>query len=213
MRPYKIENIQEIYKQEAINKTLAAIQPEWVESVFLTGTQPEILLPQTDLDIITIAKEEHLENILDSYVTAMKDLPESATYSLINGPDKREYQGLVHLIVWTNDMTATDTSSLYTQPKPILDTLRNNYTMLVGRDLNKLLNDMPSATDDEIRERIKRMRKHTQTIHKTTNHGRWHKIHNMWKYERIIQKTNTFEQKYLKEYYEKFIQLYEERLS
>ena len=95
-----------ITSNKVINYLKKNLIKENYVSMFLAGSQPKVLIPQSDLDIFIIIKNKrrneffnNLTKIMDNLILKNKEI----TYILTRGPNKRKFKGLVHFLIYTEE--------------------------------------------------------------------------------------------------------------
>ena len=178
-------------------------------SMFITGSIPEQLVPQSDLDIFIIIKNSNrnqffnsLTQIMDKFIINKKQI----TYSFYRGPLKYKYKGLIHFIIYT-DIKTREGVSFNDEHLQLLKSFKEKAKIISGKTICELTSDIDWSLKEDKDMNKKWLKKKYDLFKKTKsiNHKKWVKIGNNWKIRRIWKKPSKFLTGVLNEYYEKHL--------
>lgn len=95
-----------ISSKQVINYFKRNVNLDNCVSVFLAGSTPNKLVPESDLDIFIVIEEKYKNKFLDNLVKIMNKFikqNENVTYSLLRGPIKYKTKGLIHFNIYTQE--------------------------------------------------------------------------------------------------------------
>ncbi len=201
--------------EEVINFVKKNLEKKFYISMFVAGSVPEKLTPQSDLDIFIVMKNKYreaffnnLNDIMDRFMRNEKNL----TYSFYRGPLKYKNKGLVHFIIYTD----VDTSEGASFKGELLQMLRifkekGSVRIISGQTISELTegvdwNDKKRIEFDmgRVGNPYKLLLNKNLVIYKQCM-----KVNGKWKYTKTWKRPSKFLANYLSGYYLKNLSLKE----
>lgn len=200
-----------VTSKEAIDYVKRNLNKRDYVSMFVAGSLPKKLLPQSDLDIFFIVDGKYknqffdnLKKIMDEFVSKNK----SVTYSFFRGPLKYKYKGLIHFLIFTHEkeLDMTNKELFLNEHISVLKNHLKSAKIIYGKSLSYLLKNMNwERKDTSGTDWIKRKRKLLREEN-VIQYRLWKKTKKGWKFIRIRKKPSKFLKEYLLKYFSKHLQ-------
>lgn len=194
---------------DLINFLKNSIESKNYVTMLVAGSKPEILGPQTDLDIFTVVRDEKRDEFFENLKLAMNNYLKDYSgtkYSLYRGPLKYKNHGLIHFLCYTDEHNTDDVVSIYNENRTVLRTLIN-VPAISGKNLSNILSGINIYDESKISlEKEKYLKKLNILKEKGYNqHREWKKEGDEWVFEYTKKYASKFLKEYLIHYYEKNI--------
>jgi hypothetical protein len=186
--------------------------PNHYETLFVGGSVPEIMVPQSDLDIYVSVKSENkndffsrLTFFMDSFIFYRQGI----TYSTYRGPLKYKNKGLIHFLCYTSDVGVdlSDKAPFRNENRLVLKSLLKNHTLLGGATLKDVLKDVNLEDTEVIGKEIEKLKWKLELL-KTKGyncHKEWKLNDGNWEFTQTKKYCSDFLKDYLIKYYEKYL--------
>jgi GNAT superfamily N-acetyltransferase len=177
---------------------------------FTAGSLPEKLIPQSDLDLFFVIRNDRVDQFFDRLTRIMKRFlgnDRSARYSLFRGPLKYKNQGLIHFIVYTEDANENTNmgDAFKSELNHVKKSLLKTADIVSGSELKHIIKAEDLKNEKLSKKHIDKM-KMKYTILKTKGYIKfreWKKTKNGWRFTYTRKYASDWFKDYLIHYYKK----------
>ena len=177
------------------------------------GSRPEILRPQTDIDLVFIVKNEQKHSFLNNLSETCKTLADQyplLTHSFFIGPIKDQYKALLHCLVYTSDEGSPEDNPREQLTKEYPGVLKNfckSEKVIRGPSIASYLDETTFADEQGILDKKERDRKRIETCKEWSSITAlcWEQDNKNWVLRPVERKLSDWERNYLSQYYMKAV--------
>ena len=173
---------------------------EPIKAISFVGSQPELLDPQADLDIVIIVDAKKYNEAMDLIERTAKEIStESITYSFSNGPLKFENQALLHFLIFTDDdVNLTENPAYSTEKNSVRYCQQQTATPIFGPHLETFAKgELHNNSGSWMKNSIARFKEKGHILRT------WVK-NDSWDYKRIKIDLTPWQEQELLSYYAKW---------
>lgn len=178
--------------------------------LFVAGSIPEELIPQSDLDIFIVVKNDKTQEFFDDLTKIMNSFLKTRKrieYSFFRGPLKYKNHALIHFITYLENETdkRTKGSPFSEEAFHVLKSLMSKYRLIKGKDPKTLLKNY-DFNNNTIKEKHRTKSEGKYKILKKEGYIKyreWKKINGIWKFTYTKKYASKWLKNYLLSYYEK----------
>lgn len=181
--------------------------------MFVAGSMPRELVPQSDLDIFIVIKNRYrdaffnnLKSIMNKFTRDKRNL----TYSFYGGPLKYKNKGLIHFIICTDVRTHEGASF----EEGLLQMLKHfkvsgNVKIISGENIAKLAKNVDWNDKKRAKKDIESVSKHYAELinKKYVVYKQWKIVNGNWTFTKTWKKPSRFLFDYLCRFYKKNLSL------
>lgn len=178
-------------------------------SVFIAGSVPEKLVPESDLDVMIVIKGRYKDEFLDNLKRIMDRFVEenkSVTYSFLKGPIKYKNKGLVHFILysWEDHDKIGNKEQFKHEHLSMAYKLMQTEKTLYGKKINQMLN-FNKVSKKDLKEDVKYFKEKYGDLRKAKFilSREWRKTKSGWKLVQFKRNLDPYTRSYLLKYVQK----------
>jgi hypothetical protein len=178
--------------------------------MFIAGSTPDELFPESDLDIFIVMKHGHEDRFFDNLTYIMDKFlygDKTVKYSLFRGPLKYKNKGLIHFIVYTEEplKKGYTTDAFKHELRHVLESLNKTAKIIQGKSIKELIKDVNLKDKKTADSHLDRIRKKYSTFRNKNfiRYRQWKKTPKGWRFVPTWRYCSKYFRTYMNHYFKK----------